>query len=140
MNWLGMTRYLRSAKTCSLHWSGSGQCGTLHLWRRVTNWWNRLQCHNSFTATWFFRNQPPHFVNDWKLHSTHVRGTFSEFHAANTSHNTQIIGIPLDQYYSFRICCTMNNIIKTGCPRYYLFTELQFGSITSLVQYHYTCA
>jgi hypothetical protein len=42
-----------------------------------------------------------------------------------TQYTNQILGIPLDQYYRFRNCCTMNNITKTGCPRY-LFTELQF--------------
>jgi hypothetical protein len=36
------------------------------------------------------------------------------------------IGVVLDLYYSYRICCTMNTIIKSGCPRY-LYTELQFG-------------
>jgi Reverse transcriptase (RNA-dependent DNA polymerase) len=38
----------------------------------------------------------------------------------------QILGVPLEIYYSYRICCTMNSIIKSGCARY-LFSELQFG-------------
>jgi hypothetical protein len=39
-------------------------------------------------------------------------------HEHITLYTNHILGIPLDQYYSFRNCCTMNNIIKTGCPRF----------------------
>jgi hypothetical protein len=41
-------------------------------------------------------------------------------------YSNQILGVPLDLYYSHRICCAMNTIIKSGCPRY-LYTKLQFG-------------
>jgi hypothetical protein len=43
-----------------------------------------------------------------------------------TQYANRILGIPLEQFYSFRMCCTMNNVIKTGCPRY-LFSEIHFG-------------
>jgi Reverse transcriptase (RNA-dependent DNA polymerase) len=38
----------------------------------------------------------------------------------------RILGVPLDTYYSYRICCMMHKLIRTGGPRY-LFEELQFG-------------
>jgi hypothetical protein len=48
-------------------------------------------------------------------------------HFEHISHySNQILGVPLDLYYNYRICCTMNTIIKSGCPRY-LYSELQFG-------------
>jgi hypothetical protein len=43
-----------------------------------------------------------------------------------TQYANRILKISLEQFYSFRMCCTMNNIIKTACPRY-LFSEIQFG-------------
>jgi hypothetical protein len=42
-----------------------------------------------------------------------------------TQYACRMLGIPL-LYCNFRMCCTMNNIIKTGCPPY-LFSEIQFG-------------
>jgi hypothetical protein len=43
-----------------------------------------------------------------------------------SDYSNQILGVPLDLYYCYRICCTINTIIKSRCPRY-LYTELQFG-------------
>jgi hypothetical protein len=44
-----------------------------------------------------------------------------------SSYTNRILGVPLDMYYSMRICCMINKIIKSGGPRY-LFDELRFGS------------
>jgi hypothetical protein len=30
----------------------------------------------------------------------------------------KILGVPLDTYYSFRVCCAMFRLIKSGCPGY----------------------
>jgi hypothetical protein len=111
-----MTRYLRSAETCSLHSSGSGQCGTSLIVPQI------LYCDVIFSkSTARLRERLEVTFNSC---ARYVFGISRREHI--TQYTNQILGIPLDQYYSFRICCTMNNIIKTGCPRY-LFTELQFG-------------
>jgi hypothetical protein len=43
-----------------------------------------------------------------------------------SSYTNRILGVPLDVYYSMRICCMINTITKSGGPRY-LFDELRFG-------------
>jgi hypothetical protein len=43
----------------------------------------------------------------------------------------KILGVPLDTYYSFRVCCAMFRLIKSGCPGY-LFDMLQFGQSSRL--------
>jgi hypothetical protein len=48
-----------------------------------------------------------------------------------TQYANRILGSPLEKFYSFRVCCTMNNIIKTGCPRY-LFSEIQCGQTSRM--------
>jgi hypothetical protein len=40
-----------------------------------------------------------------------------------STYTKRILGVPLDVYYSMRICCMINKIIKSGGPRY-LFDEL----------------
>jgi hypothetical protein len=48
-----------------------------------------------------------------------------------SSYTNRILGVPLDVYYSMRICCMINKIIKSGGPRY-LFDELRFGQSSRL--------
>jgi hypothetical protein len=55
-------------------------------------------------------------------------------------YGNRILAIPLKQFYSFRMCCTMNNIIKTG-NSLYLFSEIQFGQFSrmfNILSYHFT--
>jgi hypothetical protein len=42
-----------------------------------------------------------------------------------SNYTNRILGVPLDVYYSMRICCMINKIIKSGGSRY-LFHELRF--------------
>jgi hypothetical protein len=46
----------------------------------------------------------------------------------------KILGVPLDTYYSFRICCAMFRLIRSGCPGY-LFGMLQFGQLSRLFNF-----
>jgi hypothetical protein len=43
----------------------------------------------------------------------------------------KILEVPLDTYYSFRVCCAMFRLIKIGCPGY-LFDMLQFRQSSRL--------
>jgi hypothetical protein len=43
-----------------------------------------------------------------------------------TPYANRMLEIPLEKFYSFKMCCTKNNIIKTRCPRYF-FSKIQFG-------------
>jgi hypothetical protein len=44
----------------------------------------------------------------------------------------RILGLTLDVYYSMRICCMINKIIKSDGPRY-LFDELRLGQSSRLI-------
>jgi hypothetical protein len=50
-----------------------------------------------------------------------------------STYTNRILGVPLNVYwfYSIRICCMINNIIKSGGPRY-LLDELRFGQSSRL--------
>jgi hypothetical protein len=48
-----------------------------------------------------------------------------------STYTNRILGVPLDMYYSMRIGCMINKIIKIGGPQY-LFDELRFGQSSRL--------
>jgi hypothetical protein len=43
----------------------------------------------------------------------------------------RILGVPLNTYYCFRMCCAMYRLVRSGCPGY-LFDVLQFGQSSRL--------
>jgi Reverse transcriptase (RNA-dependent DNA polymerase) len=43
-----------------------------------------------------------------------------------SEHTNKILGVPLDTFFSYRICQAMFRLIKSGSPSY-LYDELQFG-------------
>jgi len=47
----------------------------------------------------------------------------------------KIIGLPLNKYLSFRMCCQMYRIVSTQCPQY-LYQKLHFGHSTCLAILH----
>jgi hypothetical protein len=48
-----------------------------------------------------------------------------------STYTNRILGVPLDVYYSMKICCMINKIIKSRGARY-LFDELRFGQSSLL--------
>jgi hypothetical protein len=44
----------------------------------------------------------------------------------------RILGVSLDTYYSYRMCCVMFELIRTGGPRY-LFDRIQFDQTSPVV-------
>jgi hypothetical protein len=48
-----------------------------------------------------------------------------------STYTNRILGVPLNAYYSIRICCMINKIIKSSGP-WYLFDELRFGQSSRL--------
>jgi hypothetical protein len=48
-----------------------------------------------------------------------------------SQYTNRILGVPLDTYYSYRMCCAMFKLIRTGGPRY-LFDRIRFGQSSRL--------
>jgi hypothetical protein len=97
----------------------------MHQSRLTKNCWHRLSSPSFYIVMWSSARLKVAF-NSW---ARYIYGVSRNQHISQ--YTNRILGVPLDTYYSYRMCCWIFKLIRTGGPRY-LFDRIQFGQSSRL--------